>query len=346
MMKHIQYLALLVSITVGVLAGSCTQMDEFEKFRVGGAITYPGKVDSVIVYPGKERIKLGMILGADPTVNKIKAYWKNRQDSTEITFARTGAIDTLDLVIENLIEGTYNFELFAFDDFGNRSVVTNVSGTVYGTTYEASLLDRPLLTAACGNIRWGEANSIMLGVEVSYTDSSGNGQVVFVENDQDTSTLSDIDASETFEYRTAYKPDSLSIDTFYTPFKTILSNDISLSSGTYEVITVNNTAHTWMPQQGQTREVTQISDTQFSYILSTVASDQVPLVINVDPDTHVTSVELQEIGNFGPPWYMTAESIESNDNYACNGIISVRLHIDNLDRGDYWGDFTVIIKKK
>jgi len=145
-----------------------------------------------------------------------------------------------------------------------------------------------------------------------------------------------------------YIPDKLAIDTFYTAPKTTVFVNTILSSGTYEVISINSSPHTWMPQKGQLIEVTQISENKFSFLVSTAPSSPVPIVVTVNPISNITSVSLQEIGSFGAPYFMTAETSENSLNYVspCEGIISVYLHIDNLVKNDLWGYFPVTIRKK
>lgn len=347
-MKIIKYLTYLFLISAGLWVSSCKKMDDYKKFLAGGEIKYPGKVDSVIVHSGKNRIILSLILGSDPSVTKVRAYWKNRGDSVEIDVARSTGIDTVNMMISNLSEGIYNFELFTYDSKGNKSVVKNTSSTVYGSTYEGSLLDRPLSSAACGDIKWGTATAEMLGVEVSYTDNSNISHKLSVPNSELKTTLLNLGSDAKFDYRTMYIPNPLAIDTFYTASKTIIFKNTVLASGTYEVLSTNNTPHAWMPSKGQLIEVTQISDNKFSFIVAPGANSAIPIVVNVDPDSKTTSVTLQEVGNFGSPWFMTAETVVNSLNYVspCEGIISLYLHMDNLLKNDQWGYFPVTIRKK
>jgi hypothetical protein len=347
-MKINKYLIFLFFISGAIGWSSCSKMDDYKNLIEDGEITYPGKVDSVIFHPGKNRAELLLVLGSDPSVTKVKAYWGNKSDSAEIAVTRSAEIDTVSIIINDLQEGNYNFELYTLDNKGNISVVANASGTVYGEVYENSLLDRPVQSAACGTINWGEAASEMLGVEVLYEDTAGASRKIVVPNDESVTLLEDLGEAAAFEYRTMYLPDPLTIDTFYTSAQSVSFVSTILTTGSYEVLTENNTAHGWMPNMGQMRDVTQLEENKFSFILSTDASDAVPLIVNIDPETNRTSVELQEIGNFGDPWFMTAETVEKEANYVspCEGIISLYLHIDNLDKNDQWGYFNVVLKKK
>lgn len=343
-----KYLTWLFLFSAGLWVSSCSKMDDYKKFLAGGEIKYPGKVDSVIVHSGKNRIILSLILGSDPSVTKVRAYWKNRGDSVEIDVVRSTGTDTLNMMISNLSEGIYNFELFTYDSEGNKSVVKNTSSTVYGSTYEGSLLDRPLSSAACDDIKWGTATAEMLGVEVSYTDNSNISHKLLVPNSELKTTLLNPGTDAKFDYRTMYIPNPLAIDTFYTASKTVLFKNTVLESGTYEVLSTNNTPHGWMPGKGQLIEVTKISDNKFSFIVAPGAASAIPIVVNVDPVSNSTSVTLQELGNFGSPWFMTAETVVNSLNYVspCEGIISVYLHIDNLLKNDQWGYFPVTILRK
>lgn len=347
-MKTTKYLIYSVIILAGVWLVSCSEMDAYKDLFEAGEITYPGKINSVDVFPGKNRAQLKLVMGSDPFVTKVRAYWNSKNDSAEISVTPVTESDTVYMLIDNLNEGQVNFDLYTLDNKGNISVVTNASVDVYGEVYENALLNRPLSSAACGTIKWGAASAGMLGVEVSYTDGNGTAKTLNVANNESVTLMADFEEASDVFYRTKYLPHPMAIDTFYAAQEEIQFTNSILTTGTYAVISENTTAHAWMPGAGETREVTQVNENEFSFILTTAASNPVPVLIKVDPDTKKTSLELQEIGNFGAPWFMTAKTIESEENYvsACDGIISIHVHFDNLDLNNYWGDLVVKLQKK
>src|SRR5699024_7711205 len=155
-----------------------------------------------------------LIVG-DPTIRKAVIYWNNRADSMVVPIDKdnSAGIDTMDVFIDNLSEGTYSFEVFTFDQYGNRSVEANTSGKVYGDSYANSLLTRIVENNSyldnSLNIQWGApADASSLGVEIEYTDTDGNKTTLLVDPDAETTTINDFgfSYSKYFKYRTFFLP--------------------------------------------------------------------------------------------------------------------------------------------
>src|SRR5690554_6134543 len=73
-------MAILCSFTV---FASCSKWDDFKKYVEDGEISYVGKLDSVQVFSGKERVRLYGLFRADPKVEKVRVYWNDRKDSID-----------------------------------------------------------------------------------------------------------------------------------------------------------------------------------------------------------------------------------------------------------------------
>lgn len=323
---------------------SCTSMDEYSKFQEGGEIRYAGKVKDVFVYTGKNRIKLEMELGVDPFVSKVVVYWNDRNDSVEVLNVNPNQSSNVEVVIDGLAEKAYNFELVTYDADGNFSISTYASGVVYGSLYEENLLNRSKKSAVCGVISWGKVPEGALGVEVTYTNSEGVEKTVIVQNSEVQTMIEDANDGTEFQYRTIYMPDSLSLDTFYASNESAVFGNTILGAGQYEVTTEVEWPHV---ATGGVQDVIQISDTQFSFYIANATNNNVPIVVDVDFSTNKTSVAVQQFGDFGDPYFMTAESVESDDNYVspCDGIISIRVYITNLERKTWWGERTITLKR-
>ena len=93
----------------GILA--CTPMDDYKKFIGDGEISYTGRVDSVKIYSGEERVMVEGLLISDPKVCGCLIFWNNKMDSLDVPVERTEKVDTLRQII-NLPENLYNFELY------------------------------------------------------------------------------------------------------------------------------------------------------------------------------------------------------------------------------------------
>ena len=88
-MKVIKYskILFLIIAALSVLI-SCTKEDAYKKFQKGGEIIYAGTLDTVIAQSGKNRINLRMKLGNDASVTKVKVYWNDGKDSSQLAVPR------------------------------------------------------------------------------------------------------------------------------------------------------------------------------------------------------------------------------------------------------------------
>ncbi len=226
----ISFLNILMAMGIFAL-GSCSKMDDtYHKFWDEGEHIYPASADSLKSFSGKDRVKLQWLIVGDPTIRKAVIYWNNRADSMVVPINKDNAagIDTMNVFIDNLSEGTYSFEVFTFDQYGNRSVEANTTGKVYGDSYANSLLTRIVENNSylnnILNIQWGApADASSLGAEIEYTDTDGNKTTLLVDPDAETTTINDFgfSYSKYFKYRTLFLPDSTAIDTFYTDYDSV-----------------------------------------------------------------------------------------------------------------------------
>ncbi|HWK56708.1 MAG TPA: DUF4998 domain-containing protein [Parapedobacter sp.] len=213
-------------LLAGVWLAGCGKMDEtYKDFIKDGRIIYaatPG--DSLKVHPGRDRIQLSWPAAPDPKTARAHIYWNDRADSM-IVDLKNPPNDTVDVLINNLPEGSYLFEIYVYDDLGNRSVKTEVNASSYGDDYERSLLVRPINQATSKRdsvtVNWG-ANASEEGVfsELVYVDLDGNEQVITVLPERELLYLTDANYTVPLRYRTVYLPSPIAIDTFYTEYFT------------------------------------------------------------------------------------------------------------------------------
>jgi hypothetical protein len=220
-MKTIKYFALLLVPCFAFCLASCTKTtgDAYKKFEKGGEITYPGRADSVFVYSGNNRVKLSIVLGNDPLVTKIRVFYNNMQDSTETPVTRTLGVDTVNIIVDKLTEGNYNFIIYTYDIKGNKSVVSNASGVVYGSSYTASLANRNLKLAyfdddGKATIDWGNAASDELGVQLTYINTASLTKTIVVPKSETYTKISGVKPNSQLTFRSLFKPDSTAFETF------------------------------------------------------------------------------------------------------------------------------------
>lgn len=226
--NYFPFWLLAAIIITGMVA--CSKMDStYRDFWKNGETIYPASADSLKIYSGKNRVEITWLILGDPSIKKAKVFWNNGADSLQVPISRTGnKVDTVKIVLENMQEGTYTFNIYTYDDKGNRSVGTTAVGKAYGDSYEGSLLSRIINSAFFLDdslkIVWGDpADETSLGSEILYTDTSGNPRQLLVAPNADTTIITDYDfnAGHNFQYRTLYFPDSTSLDTFYTSYKAV-----------------------------------------------------------------------------------------------------------------------------
>ncbi|WP_345210406.1 DUF4998 domain-containing protein [Mucilaginibacter gynuensis] len=219
------YLLALIMLVVG----ACTKIDDFkDKFAAGGPLTYPGKMDSVKIYSGKNRVLLKGLFTSDPKITKYKVYWSSKQDSVEIPVTRTNGVDTVKLIIPNLPEGNMTFEIRTYDKDGHISIPVTATGNVYSTLYQSSLVNRGVAKAevqADGSalINWADvnANAGLISIQIRYNDAKNIAHDTIVKSraTEFTTSLPNFKVGNGFSYKTAFKPDSSAIDTFYVDFQ-------------------------------------------------------------------------------------------------------------------------------
>ena len=210
---------------------TCKKMDDtYSDLIKNGPLVYPGKADSVKTFAGNERLKLSFLLLSDPKINLAKIYWNNGKDSLLIPINRTSGIDeittTLTAAQHGLAEGTYFFDIYTFDKYGNRSIKVQKLGNVYGTKYQSSLLTRAIQQVTRTNstvvIDWYNAGEGFNGVELMYTTIGGEVKLLNIPATEMHTTSTDFKAGNTFSYRTIYLPEPKAIDQFYTSYTDVV----------------------------------------------------------------------------------------------------------------------------
>lgn len=215
---------LIFTLLSGVIfMTSCSDPNDYKMFIEGGEISYTGKIDSVLVSSGKERVLIQGLFQSDPKVTKCVIFWNSKMDSLVIPVSRTERTDTLKAIIP-LLENLYNFELRTFDNMGNQSIPVYAIGRSYGNIYEKSITNRLIQSA----IEDSEVNSVLIkwinidktlgafATEVTYLNTRNEESKVRIDVDEKESVLSNYKIGTNFSYYTLYRPDTLCIDTFIT----------------------------------------------------------------------------------------------------------------------------------
>ena len=195
---------ILISMVVVIL--SCDNMNDIhQKYLDEGEEVYLGKTDSVIAFDGVGRVKLVWYANGDPKIETTMIYWNLRQDSVEHTFSRVQhGVQKDSVIISDLPEGTYFFELVNKNSHGERSLPVSVQGISYGDTYASDLRVRPVAGITCigfdpvtqsstVKIVWDLAPLGCINTKVTYKKRSNGEEVSLDVNETATeTTLTDV----------------------------------------------------------------------------------------------------------------------------------------------------------
>jgi hypothetical protein len=203
--------------------------DLHDGYMTDGEILYAAKVDSATVYPGKNRVMLGVGIGSQ-RIETVRIYWNDYADSADIAVDnQTGAFSK---TLENMEEKDHIFYLVDLDGFGNRSLPFEASGTVYGDRFQSALSNRTTQTVAVEegilSISWGGSPDNAVHCELIYTDMQGQERTLFVPISENVTSIADWSAG--LRYRTSFLPDAAAIDTFYTDWRTVSNIPVRYST--------------------------------------------------------------------------------------------------------------------
>ncbi|WP_436487171.1 DUF4998 domain-containing protein [Chitinophaga sp. ARDCPP14] len=228
-MKQHQLTASCIILALVLIISACSKMDDYrDKYMTGGAITYPGKMDSVVAFSGKSRVMITGLFTSDPKIAGYKVFWNSRQDSIEVAVKRTAGVDTAKVIIPNLPEGLMNFEIRTYDAAGHVSIPVNTAANVYGQLYESALINRGIANAemqpdGSALISWADVNADagVVNMRIKYEDNAGNlhDTVIVSGSTAFTTSLPAFKSGNAISYQTAYLPNTTAFDTFYVAFQ-------------------------------------------------------------------------------------------------------------------------------
>src|SRR5690606_34766603 len=168
---------------LAISAVSCESfMDIHEEYVKDGEVIYAPKVDSVQFIAGKGRVQFGFWLENAPNVKSVDLYWNSMSDSLTTTVSPTTGLDSFYVVVPDLPEGSYTFEVKTRDNFGHSSLYLTGFGNSYGDFYQSSLMNRRVksfeLTENGGIIEWFGAVDLLMWTDISYTMNNGETTIV------------------------------------------------------------------------------------------------------------------------------------------------------------------------
>lgn len=212
-----KYIVLLALSLFAVL--SCGKQDEvYKEFIVEGGRVYPAKIKELHSTSGFQRVILDWDKPFDPSIRTVTVYWDNYSHSLELNYADfpDGHVS---VVIPDLEDRSYTFDVINADSNGNQSLSTELSVTPFGNNWLISHTERSVVSARMdgtdAKVQMTKSTLEMVATKFRYQDASGRTiESDYMDPDDLEITLPDAAQGKRFEFKSAYLPAS-GIDTVW-----------------------------------------------------------------------------------------------------------------------------------
>jgi hypothetical protein len=199
--------------------------DNIEEYLNRGEINYIGRPDLAYTQGGIERINIVWLVNDDPRIEGCTITWNDRENEPQsISFPidRSALIDGYMSVTMPLEEGTYVFQIVHTGSKGYPSIITEISGTVYGDNYIAALQPRRIneinVLPDRVEIDWAPADAGVTKVLFTYETKTNEEKTIEVLDAEETKTiLTDNKTGGQYSWITYYLPDENALEAFSVP---------------------------------------------------------------------------------------------------------------------------------
>lgn len=127
-------------VSLAVLLAACSKMeDTFGEFAKNPETIYVGTPDTLIAQSGYEKLRLAIVINADPKIAKGEIRIGNDTIPQKFNIVRKYSnVDTTYVDME-MPEGSYRLSVTLLDENGNKSLVKSVLANVLGESYVKTL---------------------------------------------------------------------------------------------------------------------------------------------------------------------------------------------------------------
>ena len=231
---------IFLSLLIFLFYLSCDDMEDIhEEYLELGRKVYLGKVDSVETFPGINKIKLTWYISSDPRIENTIIYWNMRSDSIIKPFNRTIAgVQKDSIVIENLPETIYDFDLKNVNSKGESSLFSYAIGTSWGERFIKSLKKRSPdilaydFTTSTYTMELSptfEEDNIVYS-QIKYTDRKGQQKLIKIDRDSSLLKMHDFPAGGEFQLRTVFSIPN-AVDSVFTDYIKFFAPEEIISIG-------------------------------------------------------------------------------------------------------------------
>ena len=139
-LKNFKFLNLVLASSLIYI--SCSDMDSIHYEYLNGEIIYAGKLDTLKIRPGYYRAQLEGYTQFLGTSNQITIEYEDQIISYPI---EENLSDIFSVIIEDLEEGSYEFNVYTQDPNGNLSISQTIAGSVIGDEFISDQNPREVL---------------------------------------------------------------------------------------------------------------------------------------------------------------------------------------------------------
>ena len=133
-------------------------MDVHKEYIEGGEIIYAPKPDLIDFIAGQERIMFKCRTYNAPNIRSVDVFWNDGLDSLIIPVELNTGYDSISVVLDNMEEKSYTFNVQTTDNFGHKSLFVTDFGSSYGESYLSVLSDRRIKSLSLsdreGTVEW------------------------------------------------------------------------------------------------------------------------------------------------------------------------------------------------
>ena len=205
--------ALLSILFMGL---SCHSIEKtYEDYLGDAERIYVGKLDSIRVYSGFERVQVQGFMNFARTAKEVVIRWEDQERVQSLEGLNKSDVFKFD--IDNLSEGSKLFTIFTRDSKGNKSIDTEIFADVYGPIFMHTLVTRSISSIDMNpdqslKISWNVPELNVVGVELTYKDNSGNEHTLEIDNKDKFTVIEDWKSGSVIEVSTKVLPKPTDLD--------------------------------------------------------------------------------------------------------------------------------------
>ncbi len=225
-MKHsINNNWVILFIVISML--SCeSERDSFKDLTSEGEQVVIGKVRGAKVSYGIHKLKFDLAINADPKIKKF-TFSEGEEEIRTFDLVRNNiGADTITLILDNLKEKVYDFNIVASDNEGNKSLTYRLTSTVFGDRYIANLPSRAVTNMTFDPVTgmveamFSKNKENMKETNLIYTTRDNIEKTITIPNDSGSLIISDFKTSDTLKLVSTYSPvlnERISFEDFVSP---------------------------------------------------------------------------------------------------------------------------------